>query len=139
MAQIMEPLSKLPRYLIPCYFDATISVISRELVCSAISHMGKYDNSLNIVLVSTIAAFNRFVRNGSTLVHSLALGHVQLFSRCNDAPLPVSGGANDDAPAASLAAGLPHFSTGAMRCWGRDTFISLRGLMLVTGQYKHAR
>ena len=84
---------------------------------------------------------NRFVRNGNTLVHALALGHVQLFSRCDNAPLPVSGvsaGASG-APAASLAAGLPHFSTGAMRCWGRDTFISLRGLMLVTGQFRHAR
>ena len=85
----------------------------------------------------------RFVTNGSSTVQSLALGHIQLFGHCIDANMPKL---LDDDPklydsdhSASLAAGLPHFSTGFLRCWGRDTFISLRGLMLVTGQIKNAR
>ena len=39
----------------------------------------------------------------------------------------------------SLAAGLPHFTRDWARCWGRDVFISLRGLFLTTGNFESAR
>lgn len=78
-----------------------------------------------------------FVSEGTSLVQRLALGSVQLFgtSRSATLPSPLPG---VNLPG-TLAAGLPHFSTGFMRCWGRDTFIALRGLLLSTSRYEDAR
>ena len=39
----------------------------------------------------------------------------------------------------SLSAGLPDYSTEYMRCWGRDTFISFKGLFLIPGLFDEAK
>ncbi len=38
-----------------------------------------------------------------------------------------------------MSAGLPHFSTGWTRCWGRDTFMSFKGIFLIPGHINEAR
>ncbi|XP_034028557.1 glycogen debranching enzyme-like [Thalassophryne amazonica] len=127
-------LKHVPYYLVPCYFDTIVQ--------------GAYTTAL-------MAVFNQmssFVQNGSSLVKQLALGSVQMCGVSHCCPLPPLSPRLKDAPhcvsefayqdkqhCVSLAAGLPHFSVGVYRCWGRDTFIALRGLMLLTGRHLEAR
>ncbi|ALC41670.1 CG9485, partial [Drosophila busckii] len=120
-----EPLKNVPRYLIPCYFDAIVS--------------GVY----NVLLHQVNQLMPSFIRDGHLFTQSLALATLQFMAACRSANLP--GFSNSLSPpkppkqCVTLSAGLPHFSTGYMRCWGRDTFIALRGTLLLTGRYAEAR
>ncbi len=85
-------------------------------------------------------------------MRALALGSIQCCGLSLSGPLPqLSPNVVDPKPATkiingkeiqdcgSLCAGLTHFSTGYMRNWGRDTFISLPGLLVLTGRNVDAR
>lgn len=74
-----------------------------------------------------------FILSGTEFTHDLALCAVQMYGLVKSASI------NPNKPVASLAAGLPHFTAGWARCWGRDVFISLRGLFLTTGNFSAAR
>lgn len=128
------PLRCIPRYLIPCYFDALVT--------------GAYRALLDI----TWDSMSSFVTKGSTFVRALALGSVQMCGQVRNAPLPELSPKLDGVPlifnedsgkniqgTVTMAAGLPHFAAGFMRSWGRDTFIALPGLLLVTGRYEDAK
>ena len=124
LREAFSSLRLLPRYLIPRYFDSVIMTGYRAVL----------DHSFSLM--------SPFVREGSELVRLLAQGSVIHTSQLASAALPpvsqhVSPPACLTPP--TLAAGLPHFSTGYMRSWGRDTFISLRGLLLLTGRTTEAR
>lgn len=92
------------------------------------------------------------MKDGSTFVRLLSLVSVQvggivtssplpMLSPNLDPPKPVMKQINDELTqeCITLSAGLPHFTTGYMRNWGRDTFIALRGLLLLTERHEEAR
>ncbi|XP_050499688.1 glycogen debranching enzyme isoform X2 [Diabrotica virgifera virgifera] len=129
-----KSFENIPRYLVPCYFDIVVT--------------GLY----LVLLEKTHKLMSNFVKNGSTFVRGLALGSVQFGAYIKSADLPTLSPNlappkppsrkidNDTVQACvTLSAGLPHFSVGYMRNWGRDTFIALRGLFILTGRYQEAR
>jgi glycogen debranching enzyme len=80
-----------------------------------------------------VEQMSSFVSNGHKFTHDLALCSVQMHG------LVLSASLCPDIITPSLAAGLPHFATSWARCWGRDVFISLRGLFVTTGNFVDAR
>ncbi|XP_045473681.1 glycogen debranching enzyme [Harmonia axyridis] len=128
-------LKAVPKYMKPAYFD----LIFTGIYVSLLEHAY---NSLS-----------SFVKDGSMFVKALAMGSIQFAGYVRSADLPrLSPNLTPPKPPSridkdwketeicvSLSAGLPHFSVGYMRNWGRDTFISLRGLLLLTGRHQEAR
>ncbi|KAI9217444.1 glucanotransferase domain of glycogen debranching enzyme-domain-containing protein [Blastocladiella britannica] len=105
----------VPQYLQPKYFSVvlmSVVVAARE---AAITHM------------------SHFVKKSPTFVRQLAMTSMALTNIVKSASLSPT----KSTPA--LAAGLPHFATNHMRCWGRDVFISLKGMYMLTGQLDHAK
>ena len=104
-------IRRLPSFLLPRYFALVIQTAYHASRQRAIELMGNN------------------IRHGQDFLQSLALVSVQMTGYINSASLyPFKS-------VPSLAAGLPHFTHSWARCWGRDVFISLRGLYLATGRY----
>ncbi|KAJ5916231.1 Glycogen debranching enzyme [Penicillium tannophilum] len=105
----------LPNFLLPRYFAIIIQV------------------AYNAAWKAGIHQFSDNVRYGQEFVHQLAMVSVQQTGFVNSASLWPTKRVR------SLAAGLPHFAVDWARCWGRDVFISIRGLFLCTGRFDDAK
>ncbi|KAJ2309119.1 bifunctional 4-alpha-glucanotransferase/amylo-alpha-1,6-glucosidase, partial [Coemansia sp. RSA 2705] len=108
-------VKRVPNFLVPRYFALTMHTAYQALVRRALR-----------LMPGAIVGRSRFT-------NQLALTSVQLVGHVRSAGLwPQNTGC-------SMSAGLPHFSTHHMRCWGRDVFIALEGLLLATGRFAEAR
>lgn len=107
--------NSVPNFLRPKYFAL---IISEAYKAARLSVMEQCSN---------------FVTSGHSFIQDLALTAVQMHGIVKSASL------DPEVVTPSLAAGLPHFTTGWARCWGRDVFISLRGLFLTTGKFEDAK
>lgn len=110
-----DPIRKLPSFLLPRYFGLVIRT----------AYIAAFERGIELM--------NENVRNGQWFTQSLAMVSTQQTGLVKSASLYP----NKLVP--SLAAGLPHFSVEWARCWGRDVFISARGLFLGTGRYSDAK
>ncbi|ORY60201.1 glycogen debranching enzyme [Pseudomassariella vexata] len=107
-------LRGIPSFLLPRYFGLVIRT----------AYMAAKERGLDLL--------NENTRNGQWFLQNLAMVSIQQTG------LVKSGSLWPTKLVPSLAAGLPHFAVEWARCWGRDVFISLRGLYLGTGRFDEA-
>ncbi|CAF3932255.1 unnamed protein product [Rotaria sordida] len=129
-------INSLSRLMVPIYFDLIIKGSYNKLLEHGYKLMNSFiiDSSLFVRLLSqTSIQLISIIRNSRLPLlssdirqpHPIEEKDEQTFERIQQIP--------------SLAAGFPHFSGGLWRNWSRHTFISLRGLLLLTGRYEEAR
>ncbi len=109
-----DAIRSIPSFLLPRYF----ALVIRTLYSAA------WKRGIDLMSDS--------VRDGQWFQQSLAMVSIQQTG------LVKSGSLWPKKLVPSLAAGLPHFAVEWARCWGRDVFISLRGLYLGTGRFDEA-
>ncbi len=110
-----DAIRRIPSFLLPRYFGLVIRT----------AYLGAWERRLELM--------SENVQKGQWFLQSLAMVSSQMTGFVKSASLYP----NKSIP--SLAAGLPHFAVEWARCWGRDVFISARGLYLGTGRYAEAR
>ncbi len=106
-----DAIRKLPSFLLPRYFGLVIRT----------AYTAAWNRGLELM--------NENVRKGQWFLKDLAMVSVQQTGYVKSASL------YPKKTVPSMAAGLPHFAVEWARCWGRDVFISARGLYLGTGRY----
>ena len=114
-ADRFDLIRKIPNFLLPRYFALIIQT----------AYNAAWDRSLSLM--------SNDIKSGQSFQQKLAMVSIQQTGYMKSTSLYP----HKSVPC--LAAGLPHFSSDWARCWGRDVFISLRGLFLATGRYTDAK
>ncbi|KAK8138726.1 glycogen debranching enzyme [Apiospora sp. TS-2023a] len=109
-----DAIRGIPSFLLPRYFGLVMQT----------AYNAAWGRSMELM--------NKNTRDGQWFLQSLGMVSIQQTGLVN------SGSLWPSKLVPSLAAGLPHFAVEWARCWGRDVFISLRGLYLGTGRYEEA-
>lgn len=109
-----KAIENVPSFLRPRYFAATLLQLYQAAIDRAVQ------------LIPSELSSAGFVKR-------LALTSIQMVGKLPN----VSLSPLESTP--SMAAGLPHFAEGIMRCWGRDVFLSLGGLLLATNRFVEAK
>jgi glycogen debranching enzyme len=110
-----DAIRGIPSFLLPRYFGLVLRT----------AYMAANERGISLM--------NNNIQGGQWFLQSLGMVSVQQTGLVKSASLYP----NRLVP--SLAAGLPHFAVEWARCWGRDVFISLRGLYLGTGRFEEAK
>ncbi|PHH88100.1 hypothetical protein CDD83_7970 [Cordyceps sp. RAO-2017] len=110
-----DAIRTIPSFLLPRYFGLAMRT----------AHQASWQRAMELMDDS--------IQQGQWFLQSLAMVSVQQTGYVQSASLW------PDKSVSCVAAGLPHFAVEWARCWGRDVFISIRGLFLGTGRFDAAR
>ncbi|KAH0598611.1 hypothetical protein MHUMG1_03914 [Metarhizium humberi] len=115
LSERFDAIRTIPSFLLPRYFGLVLRTAYKASRDRALELMGE-----------NIEKAQWFIQN-LALVSVQQTGYVKSASLWPNKAVP------------SIAAGLPHFAVEWARCWGRDVFISIRGLYLGTGRFDEAK
>lgn len=110
-----DAIKAIPSFLLPRYFALVMRTAYRA----------SWNRSLELMSPS--------IQKSQWFLQSLAMVSVQQTGLVKSASLW------PEKKVPSIAAGLPHFAVEWARCWGRDVFISIRGLYLGTKRFDEAK
>ncbi|MCJ1474632.1 hypothetical protein MMC13_003292 [Lambiella insularis] len=115
LVERFSAIRKLPSFLLPRYFALVVQT----------AYKAAWDRGMELL--------SDDIQHGQLFLQQLSMVSIQQTGYMKSASLwPTKS-------VPCLAAGLPHFSSDWARCWGRDVFISLRGLFLGTGRFDNAK
>lgn len=109
-----DAIRGIPSFLLPRYFALIIRT----------AYTAAWERGLELM--------SDHVKKGQGFLQSLGMVSIQQTA------IIKSGSLWPSRLVPSLAAGLPHFAVEWARCWGRDVFISLRGLYIATNRFDEA-